>query len=262
MRNERLDGFCDSMKVFILATARRPELLAYTTLVFNSIRVGFPSAKIFVQGNALPEFSLQPVKDGCQKASAHFENWTETIHHEWIEKLINQESEPFWIVDTDVIFHGSVEEWSFPGQPLAGRRIPEFFDDFSGCRTRSRLHTSLLYIWPADVREKLESFTSQIAKTPFTPMANPVYPVVVPFKGRGIFYDTCSMLYHAIGGQSFSDEQNDAFSHFHFGTISDIVIPRLRNVNGMEKVRSSGVENPELMRNSWRVQQQYFEARQ
>ena len=70
--------------------------------------------------------------------------YVDTIHHKWIEKLVQEQNEPFFILDTDVIFHDNFEQFEFVVS-LAGWLIPEWRDEFSGCITRARLLTSLLY---------------------------------------------------------------------------------------------------------------------
>ena len=128
--------------------------------------------------------------------------------------------------DTDIIFYDSFEGFE-SGEPLSGWRIPEWQDEFSGAITRSRLHPSLLRIDPKLIKERLLTFQSVTPKTPFTPFCNPVFPVCLPFHSRMYFHDTMSLMYHAIGGQPFTDEQKDSYFHFNFGTIPDVVIPRL-----------------------------------
>lgn len=248
------------MNVFVLATVRKRELLKFTTLVFDSLRVGFPTANVHVDFNDLQgkDYELHTLEACCEKVGATFNHCT-TIHHEWLQKLIFREQEPFWIVDTDVIFYSTVERWRLDSH-LAGWRIPEWNDDFSGCITRARLHTSLLYIDPAKVRSAAIAYERKIANTVFTPKVNLIFPLVVPMKGKPYFYDTCSLLYHAIGGQAFTDEQKDAYFHFHFGTISDIVLPRLSDEESskMEQARNCVISNPSFGRGVWRMAEQYY----
>lgn len=92
-----------SPNVFILATCRKKELLDYTLLAFKSIRVGFPTAKIKVTGNALPLFALIPVAEACAASGCDFENGPETIHHRYIDDLLETETEPFVLSDTDIV---------------------------------------------------------------------------------------------------------------------------------------------------------------
>ena len=86
------------MNVHILATCRKPELLPYTTLVFETLRVGFPKSKIRVTINNIPpERGLASVQDCCKQVDADLDA-ANTIHHEWIAGLIEKETEPFWIL--------------------------------------------------------------------------------------------------------------------------------------------------------------------
>jgi len=248
-------------KVHILATCRKPELLPYTLLVFKTIRTGFPTADIFVTGNALDEDSYCAVADEVTKIGGRLENGPATIHHKWLESLCHFETNKFVISDTDMIYYQSVEDWEFD-TALAGWRIPEWDDEFSKCYTRSRLHTSLLFIDPEKVREKIGEWIEGITHTPFTPFTNLFYPVVFPLKGKNYFHDTCSLLYHAIGGTAFTDKQLNSYFHANFGTISDIVLPNLSNGDEMAKERERILNNPEIGYGRWRESEEYFAARQ
>lgn len=240
--------------VHILVTCRKEELKDYSYLVFKTIRVGFPTARIHVHFNDLP------ISEAVAASQLKFEsvNTVSTIHHEWIEHLISANTEPFWIVDTDMIFYESVEDWEFEA-PLAGYRIPEFKDPFTGCITRSRLHTSLMYIDPVRVGNLVNEYASQINPTQFNPKCPLVYPLVTPFNGKPYFNDTMSMLYHAIGGTEFTDAQKDAYFHFHFGTLSDLVFKRIADFS---EVRKEILNNPDRGRGIWRDQDAYFESMQ
>jgi hypothetical protein len=63
------------------------------------------------------------------------------------------------------------------------------------------------------------------------------------------------MLYHAIGGTEFTPEQKDAYFHFHYGTLSDVVLPRLSNHENIYNQRKAILENPKLGRWAWRQQE-------
>jgi hypothetical protein len=154
-----------------------------------------------------------------------------------------------------------VEDWKFEG-PMAGRRIPEWDDEFSHSITRSRLHTSLMWMDPAAIITAINHYDSPVPDTPFTPCSNLFHPLVLPFNRQRYFYDTCAQLYHAIGGDSFSDQQLDAFDHFNFGTIPDIVIPHLKNADQMLQFRIGCISNPMLFKGCWRMQEEYYKDRQ
>lgn len=247
------------MNVFILATCRKPELFPFTELVFKTLRVGFPTARVTVFFNDISNECHDHLnaiaKDrGCDVFQ------TRTIHHEWIGSLVANEQEPFYILDTDVIFYGSFEGFTFE-KPLAGWRIPEWDDEFSGCITRARLHTSLLYIDPVRVREEIKAKCAVVPNTPFTPVVNVYNPICLPYKGRMYFYDTCGILYHLIGGQAFEPKHKNVYCHMGFGTIPDIVLPRLSDGKLLAEARVAVLNNPELGIGQWRNQDKYFNDR-
>ena len=246
--------------VYILATCRKLELLPYTLLVFQTIRTGFPTSKIYVAGNQLESYAVDAIMKSCSKADCEFENGPETIHHKWIESLVQNGKEPFWILDTDVKFWQSMEGFK-TDHALAGRRIPEWRDEFTNAITRARLHTSLLYIDPVKVREAIKTYDAQFPDTPFNPRLNLFYPACHPIKSQPYFYDTCGLLYHAIGGQAFTDKELDCYDHLNFGTIPDVVLPRLKDGAAMQSVRSRFSHEPEFGRGAWRLQEEYYAAR-
>lgn len=230
-------------------------------MVFDTIRTGFPTAELIFQVNSDLDVSGQ-IWDRVQAVNGVFaEKHSVTIHHEWIGKLLTRETEPFWLCDTDVMFWESVEGWRFQ-EAMAGRRIPQFQDDFTGAITRPRLHPSLLYIEPLRVKKILTEWLRQFPVTVFNPFADMVNPLCVPFKGKAHFYDTLSMLYHAIGGQSFTEAQLDCYDHMNFGTIEDLVLPRLVGGEGMRGLRELIYNTPIRGKGMWRQQEEYFRAKQ
>lgn len=249
------------MNIFLLATCRKPELLPWTLLVFRSIRVGFPTASIYVHGNALPDYALQAVESACASHDCKFSNDSPTIHHLFVEELCLTQQEPFALLDTDVCFYESVEDWKF-SESLAGWRIPEFQDEFTGARTRARLHTSLLFVDPVMLRQDIAAYEAQFPVTPFNPLVNLFHPLCLPFKSSGYFHDTASLLYHAVGGQAFTDNQLDAYHHTNFGSISDLVLPRLKDKDAMRCARAALLQNPILGKGGWRYQKMHYANRQ
>lgn len=260
-------------RVFILATVRKPELLAATTLVFETLRVGFPTAELHVHfnesqtcpfGGAFSAVNRAALSCGAAPVSRRMN------HHEWIESLIDLEDEPFWICDTDVIFFDKVEHWGpMFKAPLAGRYIPGFNCEFTKAWTMPRLHTSLMYIDPVKVRAEIEEYNATIPNTYFTPRPNLIYPQFCPekipagmglWKTENIFYDTCAMLSNAVFTQPFGEDQLDAFAHLNCGTIADIVGPHITDGKMIERHRQI-FANPELARGQWQRDNEYYDSR-
>lgn len=248
-----------SPSVKILATCRSPDLARMTTLVFETLRIGFPTANVTVYVNGDCRKNCPEIDSVCIQHKCQVKDDT-TISHEWIRNLLACEKSPFFTLDTDVIFYENFENFTFE-QAIAGFRVPEWQDEFSGCITRSRLHPSLMYFDPEQVEVKKQAMWSVCPDTPFTPRAVAVNPIIIPLNGRLYFHDTCSLLYHLIGGQPFTDDQKEAYFHFNFGTIPDLVLPRLANGKEMLEARKQVLENPQLGRGMWRAQEAYYAQR-
>ena len=253
------------LNVFVLCTCRRLELIRASTLVFDTLRVGYPTAHVTVFLNALePDDRVAEITDACRRAGVEriVDLPEGTIHHEWIERLVAEEDEPLVVLDTDVVFWSSCEDWSF-ARPLAGRLIPEYFDPFANCITRPRLHGSHLWVRPREVRAAVEEYRAQFPSTRFNPGANLFYPLYLPamLNGRRVsyFHDTCCLLYHAIGGDAFAPAQLDAYDHLFCGTISDLVGPRLPSID-LAGLHRKWLAEPRTARGLWREQEQYYRA--
>jgi len=252
--------------VKILVTCRDREILRGSTLVFDSLRVGYPTAHVTVYLNNIQDKSCEhEIREACEKAEVDsvIEIKNSTIHHVWMETLVMTEDEPFICLDTDIIFWDNCEEWVFH-KPVAGRLIPEFWDDFTNCITRPRLHGSHLWVRPKEVRELIESYRKQFPVTPFNPGANLFYPIYLPFKFKGktinFFHDTACLLYQAFGGDAFEEKHLNCFDHLNAGTISDLVAPRLPDVR-LREAHFAIFENPSLARGAWRMQDKYYQMK-
>jgi len=251
-----------SERVFILATCKNEELSAYTEMVFRTLRVGFPTAEVEVFINEpMPVGVAATVANEAKKADCRVMTLhAELKHHEWIEQLVKAENDAFWICDTDIIFYESMERQG-GGTHLYGAYMPEFQDEFTNAITRSRLHTSLLRIDPQLVRFKMDAYFNRHPDTIFNPRPNLFHPLYMPLRQRTVFYDTCSMLFHAIGGAYMPQCALDKYFHFHFGTCADVVLPNLKNAQQMIAARREVMKNNQLGRGGWRAQLEYLEAR-
>jgi hypothetical protein len=211
------------INVHILATHLFGEPIEGTTLVFRTLRVGFPTAKVTVWGNNLNVSSQLHVRHCCDKTCATFLQVNSTAHDRWITGLVEVSPEPFWICDTDIVFRSSIEGFkSDKDRAIFGRYEPEFVEPWSKTQKVDRLHTSLLWINPKMVRSQIRGWMASWHPNgfPFMPEVELIRQQFIP-QGLGkkpLFYDTCSGLYQAIGGQAFTDEQNNAFDHLHCGT--------------------------------------------
>jgi hypothetical protein len=227
--------------VYILATVLPGEGLEGTLLTFRSLRIGFPTAPVtvFLNGVSLLEEGalMNPIR--WVGASSVLLN-APISHDQWVERLLEQSSDPFWICDTDLVFRGSVEGFvrGDENPALLGRYEPPFIEPWTKTEKVSRLHTSLLYLNPARINSELLSYASRYHPKgfPFLPEMDFVRQRYVPQIGKPpLFYDTCSGLYQAIGGVSFTPEQNALFDHLHCGTYASRIEPFIPGLGAAHK---------------------------
>ena len=85
-----------SEKVHILATVRKPELLEAATLVFSSLRTGFPCAQLVVWANGLVDPAAEKAIHQCAVAvGGEYRPLAPTVHDVWVESLVQYSLEPF-----------------------------------------------------------------------------------------------------------------------------------------------------------------------
>lgn len=245
----------------ILATVRKPELLDAALLVFKTLRTGFPDAPVRVWGNALPARIMTAVVRECARIGAQFDNLPATVHDAWIESLVEESQQPFWICDTDVVFFDRVPAPP-PGTALSGRFESACMEDWTQSLHAERLHTALLYFNPSLVRTAMRAYRAQVP-APWGESAN--FPFIrqhfIPTRGSGILcYDTCAGLWQAGIGTPFTEEQNDAYEHLHCATYADL-IDRNLDAGKLRSMHDAVYQNPERARGLRRSQEPYYQAR-
>lgn len=244
-------------RVYILATCRKERLLPATLLVFKTLRTGFPTAEVFVHGNQLRPSHRAAVEAESRRTDCGFTQLPlPTVHDQWIDMLLQNLDEPFWICDTDMIFHSSVEDWIFC-EPLAGEKQKEWMCEYTRCIHLERLHTCLMRIEPGIVRQRAEAWKRQFRFAPFTPDMSFVRQHFAPIGGKPYFYDTCAGLYQTIGGQAFDKQQRQAYTHLHAATYADLSAPHI-SIPGYENNLLQLCAHPELATADVRRQQEAY----
>lgn len=250
------------MKVFILAHCRNPKLFGATRMVFDTIRVGFPTAEISVFGrfgeSLIQRMMREKIRGLCRDVDARFFDCGQS-HPEFIRATIGNQQDPFFFSDTDISFWSSVEGFVLNG-PIAGRLIPKFRDEFSKAVSMPRLHTSLLYVHPEMLLDAILSRWSKHPQCAYCADANFISPMRVPaLAGGDLFLDVCAILYAAVGGHAFTEEILNCYDHLFCGTCSDEVAPHLTLGKNMTENNLTLIEHPEKMKGIWREQERYFE---
>lgn len=252
-------------RVFICVHNRNPDLWENSTLVFKTLRTGFPNAEIVVYSNNLSQMQLMEVRELCNGVHAKFQHIPQAIpFHAWMwqifQQMLNSEiAEPFWFVDTDIIFWDSMEKWKFD-TTLAGRFVPKFGDSYTKCITMPRLHTSMLRMDPVKLRAELDTLLQCVPNdTPHNPFVNPIFPfwhISPEGPVEKIFYDVAAMLSYAVSLTHFTAKHLDCFSHLQCGTFSDLLEPH--GHEGMVARQKAMIANPESARGIWRDQDKWL----
>lgn len=243
-------------EVNILVTIHKPEMVNAAFLVFKTIKIGFPTAKIKIYGNNLQAIYLHEF----HRMGYYPHNIEQTCHDEWIEKLVSKEQNPFWICDTDVVFFDKVEDWFSDRVIFAGRHIPSYKEPWTKTISVERLHTALMYFNPARIRNEMSRWSKQTIPSIFHSTQVPfIRQNFIPHNGEIYLYDTCAGLYQIGIGTPFTSEQNAAFEHLHAGTYSDKVsedCPELKDLYNTHKVI---YQNPQLALGLKQIQDKFYQ---
>lgn len=247
--------------VFILTWCGYPDRIHGSTLVFNSLRVGFPSARVHVIDNESHPLVRPTIERLALRCEAEFREVKSTISHpgflDWA--LRAYVDEPIVFVDPDVTFWRNVEAWRIDGL-MAGRLIPAYDCPYTGCATQPRLHTSFLWV-PSPRRLLEEIAVIREARPEFDPFGQRMFPL----DGRWIRFDTASAAYLALPGrtQAFGPDELDAYDHLFAGSNLNLVAGKLdeQGLRIMTDADEYSRANGSVPKGIWRQQQEWFESR-
>lgn len=242
------------MNVHVLVSCRNPELWKFSTLVFDSIRVGFPTSTIHVTFNNLGRIQEERILKEVTGNDFFHPLSKDILHDEWIDKLIKEEKSPFWIVDTDVVFFDNMEKYQFC-KSIAGIYIPKFCDPYTKYLTFNKLHTCVMYIDPVKVKGELNInrgifFAPTINEPPISARRK-----LIRVNEWTYHHDTMSEVCHTVGGSKFTDEMKDCFGHINCGTYADLVD---KKIPGYLTRCHHLADNPELLRGSWKNDVEFY----
>ena len=258
--------------VRILVTVPNAEHFDACTLCFDSIRTGFPTADLHVTINGHSQCKDQTVAK-AEAVGAQVQTLVGPIHHAaWIrdQVLYRNFDGPLVILDADTVFWKSCEGWEFPKPTLwAGYCVPSMWNDFAGCPSMPRLHTS--FMWFPDVaglRAAIRAGYPQAHKRhgEYCP-CDPFMPTVQFLYGKPVFWDTCANLYGMLSYPepriyAFEPAHLECYDHLNSAAFYDVMLERLTgDKEGFAYVHRFAVREPEKLRNLWPCVNRYYEDR-
>lgn len=229
-----------SLKVFILKTYRAGEDKFGVDCVFNTIRVGLPTAELFVIDN-------------------NKNKWT---HHGFIGHILTDHwlnsTDQVLFLDTDIIFYENIEsKLAAIKQTLAGRYVPAYYNEVVGANECDRFHTSLLYVSdPFALHRHINNYESK-PNFPFNAFA----PFKFVLNGHQYFHDTCANLYHCIPENeryAFDPDLLDCYTHLVSGTMLNFVSARMEHGSRLKQLHDLAKTDPKVLRGNWREHDKYY----
>lgn len=225
--------------VHILVTVPKPEYFDACTLVFDSIRTGFPTAKIYVYYNCPsiegPDVSYYRLHDRLVDQPDIFLHTVYRAHHaKWIADVTATHSNPDHqcvILDADVVLWKSVEDWDWSDKLIAGYYVPRMWNDFAKCVSMPRLHTSFLWI-PDPValmtalRQAYMPSTQEHGE--YCP-CDPFMPRVMFDHGKPVFWDSTANLFAMLPWRCgiFEEWHKEHYDHLNSASFFDVMLDRL-----------------------------------
>jgi hypothetical protein len=256
------------MQVRIITYCPDASALYGNLLIFRSLRVGFPTARILVADNGSSPWARLRISEAVQRCGAEMCVHGPMSHPDLIARVLSElpDGEPAALIDPDICFWQNVENWQFPEETLvAGRFIPTFQCEVTQSVTHARLHTS--FLWMQDQRRLRlalpagttlsEAYTWRDSET-----------MIGPVKYR---WDTGARLYAALEPEAvraFDETHLNCYDHLFCGTHAASVLPRIHEDFRQEfqelhdAARRDGEQSlPTSLRGAWRIQDRYFSAR-
>lgn len=240
-------------QVFIITYCRNLELLYGSTLVFDSLRVGFPEARIFVVDNGSLVEAQAEIMQQAKAVDGEFMALPPQSHTEILRSILALINKPTAIVDPDIVFWDRADHMH--DATLSGRLIPEFFDPYSRCLTKPRLHTSFWKInQPEELRKQIITLKQEYFEW------DPLSPTMIKQGYEWVRHDTGASLYVALPDhcQAFSEADLKLYDHLFCGSHVDVVsqraeIPILLSMH--EEVKKG---NHKALRGAWKEQDKFF----
>lgn len=246
--------------VFIITWCDDERALYGSTLIFKTLRIGFPDAHVTVVDNGTDHRLRAPIIETAEAAGCDIELIEEPVPHwQLVERFALAGDEPVVFVDPDIMFWESVQGWDFGEALLAGRLISAMRGVGGWC-TLPRLHTSHLWIpRPSELRARIAEITQRY------PVCGNLFEARMAPPGW-LFWDTAAALYLALGNEAvaFSEAELDAYDHLFAGShLNRIVSIDERGETTPHLVRwhAAAREDYRSLRGIWREQEQLMQSR-
>lgn len=239
----------ESVAIPIYCESEKDKSGALMTL--KTVRVGFPTKDIFVYWYGGVESVWSEAHEIAPKGVTFLRGRAGMRNDLLIKQLAETQIKGFAVIDSDMVFYENCEDYECNGL-IGGEYIPEFVCPISKAITASRLHTAFFVVPdPVNLRRAIDlAYRPAIPKfCPFDPFAP-----VVTFKDQvPYFHDSCSVLYHAVGGEKFEPDMLKRFEHLYGGSY-------MAGTLHADRIKAA-YDDPEKARGTRDMMAKYFDER-
>lgn len=254
--------------VIILTFCRRMDLLYGSTLVFKTLRTGFPTATVLVVDNASLTEARPIIRSQAEETGCRFLQIEQTgvQHHDFLNEALrgmggeNAPRGPLIFLDPDVCLWSSCEGFTFDAL-MAGRLVRPFALESRKTLTLPRLHTSFMWIPAAQALWR----TIRAIQAEYFDF-DPFRCFTARVAGQWCRFDTGASLYAAIADRTacFGDEHHACYDHLFCGCHLDWLLPWVdeRMREGLRRIHENArTGNLEAIRGSWPMFDEVFGGR-
>lgn len=258
----------DRKTVFIVTYCQDLESLYGSTLVFKTLRIGFPTAEVHVvDNNSLPEAAAE-IRAPAEATGCQFHAMPPGLPHfillyELVLKFAPEGTAI--LLHPDVCFWENCEGWSFD-KLIAGRLIPQHWDILAECLLVPHLHSQ--FWWIQDVRRFRERILNEYIKAIVDPVSA-FAPYYLRHEGVSYKFEVGASLYANFKEEihCFTERELDCYDHLIGGTYAAFMIRLLKEAK-LDLLAESYAESHsyakgdyEMLRRlkgSWRKHEDYY----
>jgi hypothetical protein len=253
------------INVFILTFCRNLDLFYGTELIFKTLRIGFPNARVQVVDNAsLPETRAEIASLARQNDCSFQQLQAGIQHHDFLQNTLRAAAEDFnpdvsvVFLDPDICLWDSCEHFSFDGL-AAGKLFARFHCSITHTITMPRLHTSFLWIQDP---QRLMAYIRKLKIKYFD--FDPFSPYSCKINDSWYRFDTGASLYAAIPERlsNFTEEHFRCYDHLFCGSHFDFLYPLYDDSAKkmmLEIHNNAKAGNLRPLRGIWRYQHEVWE---
>lgn len=249
--------------LYTLTYCRTSETLYGNTLLFKTLRVGFPTATVRVVDNHSTPEAASHIQRLCKDNDCEFLELAASTPYHWIRDLILEPTLHGTVVfvHPDICFWKNCENWSFD-KLIAGRLIPMHRNEVTGWIMMPLLHSSFLWIEDIDQlrsRYLREYHLSEIERL------DAFLPYMFKHEEEWYKFDAAANLYAALRDEvyCFGEKELDSFDHLFAGTYLDAISQSMndRDRQRILEIHAAARDDFRRLKGIWKEQERYFRQR-